>query len=163
MHTCVCNRAPRQAVAVLQCLQRLAVSHDMAGNPTLKWTLLPKAAALAQCRLRLQCWVVTHIEPLEQPPFFMYINPVPRCLAFPCCAESLLQVPGAIGRLFAAYSCGSDPVVCETARLLLRLWAPAAARAGAGRLEATSACSLLTLVVLSGRDHNPAVGGAVLC
>ena len=84
-------------------------------------------------------------------------------MPFPRCAESLLQVPGAIGRLFAAYSCGSDPVVCETARLLLRLWAPAAARAGAGRLEATSACRLLTLVVLSERDRHPAVGGAVLC
>ncbi|GAX72903.1 hypothetical protein CEUSTIGMA_g358.t1 [Chlamydomonas eustigma] len=45
-------------------------------------------------------------------------------------AEALMASSGAIGRVFAAYCCGCDAVVCEAARLLLRFWAPAAARSG---------------------------------
>ena len=54
----------------------------------------------------------------------------------PCSlSEALLSAPGSVGRLFAAYCCGCDAVVCEAARLLLRFWAPAAARSGTGEEE----------------------------
>ena len=47
-------------------------------------------------------------------------------------AEVLLNQPGCIGRIFSSYMCGNDHVVLEAARLLTRLWAPSAARVGAG-------------------------------
>lgn len=47
-------------------------------------------------------------------------------------AEAFLSLPTAPGRVLAAFGCGHDGVAAEAARLLTRLWAPAAARVGAG-------------------------------
>lgn len=67
-----------------------------------------------------------------------------RLCAAPRVAEAFVNTPGAIGRVFTClggnvsslgFGAGSGPlgeaVGFEAARLLLRLWAPAAARVGA--------------------------------
>jgi hypothetical protein len=45
-------------------------------------------------------------------------------------ADALLATPGFVSRVWAALGCTSDHVVSEAARLLVRLWAPMAARTG---------------------------------
>ncbi|KAK9822709.1 hypothetical protein WJX81_005943 [Elliptochloris bilobata] len=45
-------------------------------------------------------------------------------------ASSIVATPGSLARVFAALACGHDGVAGEAARLLTRLWAPAAARTG---------------------------------
>jgi DnaJ family protein C protein 13 len=45
-------------------------------------------------------------------------------------ADGLLATPGFVPRLWAALGSASDHVVAEAARLLVRLWAPMAARTG---------------------------------
>lgn len=47
-------------------------------------------------------------------------------------AEALLESPTSLGRLFACLGCGEDAVAFEAGRVLLRLFAPGAARSGAG-------------------------------
>ncbi len=55
-----------------------------------------------------------------------------RMAAQPLAAEAILSLPGAVARIFAALSCSVDHIVFEAARLLTRLWSPAAGRKGAG-------------------------------
>lgn len=50
-----------------------------------------------------------------------------------------LTPAGGTGRIFAALQCGNDHVAFEAARLLTRLFAPAAARAGAGPWQMSKA------------------------
>lgn len=54
-----------------------------------------------------------------------------RLSSHPLLAEQVLNAPGALGRLWACLGCGSDHIVAEGARLLVRLFAPAPARHGA--------------------------------
>jgi hypothetical protein len=46
-------------------------------------------------------------------------------------AEQVMSAPAALARVWACLACGSDHVVAESARLLVRLMAPAPARHGA--------------------------------
>lgn len=54
-----------------------------------------------------------------------------RLVSHPHMAEQLLSAPTALARVWACLACGSDHVVAEGARLLVRLFAPAPARHGA--------------------------------
>eukprot|EP00878_Enallax_costatus_P026801 GHUV01028800.1.p1 GENE.GHUV01028800.1~~GHUV01028800.1.p1 ORF type:complete len:258 (+),score=73.22 GHUV01028800.1:512-1285(+) len=54
-----------------------------------------------------------------------------RLASHPHMAEQLLAAPTALARVWACLACGSDHVVAEGARLLVRLFAPAPARHGA--------------------------------
>jgi hypothetical protein len=65
---------------------------------------------------------------------------MPSIVSASYCPEALMASGGAIGRIFAAYCCGCDAVVCEAARLLLRFWAPAAARSGTGEVHCHEQC-----------------------
>lgn len=47
-------------------------------------------------------------------------------------SADLVVTPNYAARIFAALLCGDDAVATEAARLLTRLWAPAAARTGRG-------------------------------
>jgi DnaJ family protein C protein 13 len=53
-----------------------------------------------------------------------------RLAAAPVLAAQLAGPAGGLGRVFAALACGHDHAAAEAARLLARLFAPAAARAG---------------------------------
>lgn len=55
-----------------------------------------------------------------------------RLASSPECMDVLLHLPGLAPRLWAALTCGSEPVAAEVAGLFGRLWAPHAARRGAG-------------------------------
>jgi hypothetical protein len=59
--------------------------------------------------------------------------------------DTLLAVPGALGRLFAAMQCGEEHVAFEASRLLLRCLSPHTSRVGAGALLC---CAVLCCVVL---------------
>lgn len=54
-----------------------------------------------------------------------------RLASHPHMAEQLLSASTALSRVWACLACGSDHVVAEGARLLVRLFAPAPARHGA--------------------------------
>ncbi|KAK9868448.1 hypothetical protein WJX84_004951 [Apatococcus fuscideae] len=53
-----------------------------------------------------------------------------RCAACPPVAAAIANTTGAPSRVFAALSCGQEHVSAEAARLLVRLWNPAAAFTG---------------------------------
>lgn len=55
-------------------------------------------------------------------------------------AEALLSCHGVLGRAFAAYECGQEHVAIEAGRLLLRMWAPWAAKVGAGETHQGATC-----------------------
>lgn len=61
----------------------------------------------------------------------------------PCGKRKFGLVVGAAERIFGALGCGHDGVMAEAARLLTRMWAPAAARTGAGpwQISRSSAAS----------------------
>jgi hypothetical protein len=54
-----------------------------------------------------------------------------RLASNPHMAEQVMSAPAALARVWACLACGSDHVVAEAARLLVRLMAPAPARHGA--------------------------------
>lgn len=68
-----------------------------------------------------------------------------RLAAQPLAAEGILSLPGAVARIFAALACSVDHIVFEAARLLTRLWSPAAGRRGAGGGAGAECWQLLRL------------------
>lgn len=73
-----------------------------------------------------------HLSPDGAKQAVTVLHCLQRLSAQPLLAEAIVSAPGAVGRLFAALSCGHEHVAMEAARTLTRLWAPAAARVGAG-------------------------------
>ncbi|KAG1680439.1 hypothetical protein FOA52_015532 [Chlamydomonas sp. UWO 241] len=74
--------------------------------------------------------VVSHLPPDEAKLVVAVLQCMQRLASHPETASALMFVPGAVDTLFAAYGCGVDAVVCEAARLMLRMFAPSAARTG---------------------------------
>ncbi|GIM04041.1 hypothetical protein Vretimale_8678, partial [Volvox reticuliferus] len=90
---------------------------------------------------------LSHLTPDEAKQCIAALQALQRLVSSHTLAEMFLGLPTAVGRVMAAYACGHDGVAAEAARLLTRLWAPAAARAGAapwsGLRAAPSLASLL--------------------
>ena len=58
-------------------------------------------------------------------------------------SAELVVAPSYASRIFAALVCGEDAVATEAARLLTRLWAPAAVRTGRGPWQMGRAFTLV--------------------
>ncbi|KAG2494521.1 hypothetical protein HYH03_007288 [Edaphochlamys debaryana] len=72
-----------------------------------------------------------HLSPDEAKQSIAALQALSRLASHPSLAQTLVTLPTALGRLLAAYGCGHEGVAAEAARLLTRMWAPAAARVGA--------------------------------
>ncbi|GIL47629.1 hypothetical protein Vafri_4396, partial [Volvox africanus] len=90
---------------------------------------------------------LSHLTADEAKQSIAALQALQRLVSSQTLAEMFLGLPTAVGRVMAAYACGHDGVAAEAARLLTRLWAPAAARVGAapwsGLRAAPSLASLL--------------------
>eukprot|EP00873_Tetraselmis_striata_P041875 jgi/Tetstr1/462139/TSEL_007205.t2 len=75
----------------------------------------------------------TNVKPFldsEACRIVLVIQCLQRLVSSPSVAASILGVPGCLPRLFVALAHGSEHPSAEVLRLMVRLWAPAATRAG---------------------------------
>lgn len=73
-----------------------------------------------------------HLSPDEVRQGVAVLACLARLCASPEVAEAFMEAPTAIGRLFSCLACEEEALATEAARLVLRLWAPHAAKTGAG-------------------------------
>ncbi|GFR46449.1 hypothetical protein Agub_g8023, partial [Astrephomene gubernaculifera] len=95
-----------------------------------------------------------HMAPDEAKQSIAALQALQRLVSCHSMAEALLSLPPALGlgRLLAAYECAHEGVAAEAARLLTRLWAPAAARVGAAPWSSLRAAPSLAALLAADPD-----------
>lgn len=75
----------------------------------------------------------------------MVLQAMQRLVTSHTAADALLSTPGLVGRLWTAYSSGSDEhVATEAGRTMLRLFAPHSARKGGGKVPSLTSVTVST-------------------